>query len=208
VSEPDEPGLLEVQYGETPVDDDAREFLTERYRNIRTKDELNRAESAGIAGALVWLDRNRFPDPASLLNQGAMRDLHRRMFGAVWTWAGKNRVRETNIGVDPAQITERWEALLQNTLWQIEHDVFPREELGARLHKDMGFIHPFVNGNGRHARLAADELARVLGLGRDFYTWGQRGGGDPAAVRARYLASLQHADATGDYGPVIRFALS
>jgi hypothetical protein len=36
-----------------------------------------------------------------MLDFGFMRRLHRRMFGEVWTWAGVQRRRVTNIGVEP-----------------------------------------------------------------------------------------------------------
>jgi fido (protein-threonine AMPylation protein) len=62
---------------------------------IVSRDDLNRAERANIAASLRWARRGRFDvlDPASLFN------LHRRMFGDVWRWAGKPRESEKNIGV-------------------------------------------------------------------------------------------------------------
>ena len=94
-----------------------------------------------------------------------MRDLHRRMFGRVWTWAGHVRQRETNMGIDPSKIIHEWEILLRNTQFQIENETYSPEEICVRLHRRMLEIHCFPNGNGRHARLAASELGRILGLG-------------------------------------------
>lgn len=200
--------LHHVQYGETPIDEVAREFLTERYRDIVTKDELNRAESLNIDRADFWLDSRPFTEPANLLNQSALRDLHRRMFGAVWSWAGKFRVRDTNIGVEPHLIVERFEVLLGDIKSQIDHDVHPRVEIGVRFHHEILLIHCFPNGNGRHARLAANELARLLGLGSDVYSWGRRSGEDPEPQRRRYLDALKSADETDDYGALTNIALS
>jgi fido (protein-threonine AMPylation protein) len=117
-------------------------------------------------------------------------------------------LRETNIGVDPAMISQDWEVLLRNTEAQIDHGTYPAEEIGVRLHRSMLSIHPFMNGNGRHARITANELARLLGLGDDLYSWGRRSGEEHEAVRRKYLDALQLADAEGQYGPLVAVALS
>ncbi len=106
--------LHSVQFGETPIDDDVRDYLTERCRGIVTKDELNLAESENIFEAMEWLQEHPFGAPSELLNQVALRDLHRRMFEQVWTWAGQLRIRETNMGIDPLQITHEWQIALGN----------------------------------------------------------------------------------------------
>jgi fido (protein-threonine AMPylation protein) len=41
----------------------------------------------------------------------------------------------------------------------------------VRFHHRLVLIHPFPNGNGRHARLMADLL--VIQLGRERFTWGR-----------------------------------
>jgi Fic-DOC domain mobile mystery protein B len=197
-----------TQYGETPIDEDVREFLTPKYEHIRTKDELNAAESSNIAIAISWLRDDPFPDHNAFLTQSALRDLHRRMFDEVWSWAGRLRQRQTNMGVDPTRIQEDFELLLGNTRYQIDHDTYPPAEIGVRLHRAMLAIHCFPNGNGRHARLGANELGRILGLGRTVYTWGRRSGGDREAIRREYLDALQLADRTDDYGPLVRIATS
>jgi fido (protein-threonine AMPylation protein) len=60
-----------------------------------------------------------------------LRDLHHRMFGEVWTWAGKLRQRETTIGIAPAQIQERLQALLGDALYWIENETYDRSEIGV-----------------------------------------------------------------------------
>lgn len=199
---------LATQYGQTPFDEDARFDLTPRYQHLVTLDEVNAAEAENIAGALVWLDAGPYATPDELLTQPALRDLHRRMFGDVWTWAGKLRRRDTNLGVDPSRIAEDWESLLRNTAAQIEHASYPAEEIGVRFHRSMLSIHCFTNGNGRHARITANEIGRLLGLGRRAYTWGARSGDDPTVVRQRYLDALRLADSTDEYGPLVRIARS
>ena len=107
--------LHAVQYGETPIDEDARDQLTASFRHIKTKAELNRAEASNIAVAVAWLRENPFDTPRDLLNQPALRVLHRRMFVEVWTWAGQTRTSETNMGVDPALIVQQWENRYMDT---------------------------------------------------------------------------------------------
>lgn len=199
---------LVVQYGQTPFDEDARFDLTPRYQDLATMDELNAAEADNIAAALMWLGTLPFNAPEDLLNQPALRDLHRRMFGEVWTWAGKLRRRATNLGVAPVMIAQDWEAALRNTVTQIEHSSYPVEEIGVRFHHAMLAIHCFTNGNGRHARVTANEIGRLLGVGDRPYTWGARSGDDPVEVRRRYLGALRLADRTDEFGPLVAVAQS
>jgi Fic-DOC domain mobile mystery protein B len=128
------------------------------------------------------------------------------MFEEVWLWAGQLRQKQTNMGVDASRIQEDFEILVGNTRYQIDNHTYPPAEIGVRLHRGMLAIHCFPNGNGRHARLAASELGRILGLGRHVYTWGRRSGGDREAIRRDYLDALQLADRTDNYGPLVRIA--
>ncbi|ESQ73525.1 hypothetical protein ABAC402_18800 [Asticcacaulis sp. AC402] len=69
----------------------------------------------------------------------------------------------------------------------------------------MVFIHPFPNGNGRHARMAADLLA--VALGRPRFTWGRANLVEAAQNRRSYIAALKTADAH-DLAPLMAFARS
>jgi Fic-DOC domain mobile mystery protein B len=210
------PGLLDrewdlhhTQFGETPIDEDAREFLTLAFRDIETKDDLNFAESNNIATAAEWLEANPFSAHGELLDQTVLRMLHRRMFGEVWTWAGKIRERETNMGVDPHQIVIQWEDALRDAKWQIANSSYEPAEICVRLHRRMLAIHCFPNGNGRHARMVANELGRLLGLGDNPFTWGgEAGRGREEELRREYLDALQLADSKGDFAPLVAIALS
>ena len=183
--------------GQTPVDLDDAQYLTAEYSFIRTRGELNDAEASNITDALLWLDDQELAI-GDVLNQTFLRDLHRRMFAEVWTWAGQLRQRDTTIGIAPAQIPERLHGLLGDVLYWIEHGTYSESGISVRFHHRMVFIHPFVNGNGRHARLASSALARTLGLGTDHLSWGARSGLGPADARRQYLSALRAAD-QGDY---------
>jgi len=67
------------------------------------------------------------------------------------------------------------------------------------------WIHCYPNGNGRHARLAADLLA--MGLGQPRFSWGGSQLADPGNVRSAYISALRKADAR-DPSELIAFARS
>ena len=108
-------------------------------------------------------------------------------------WAGRYRTTERNIGVPAWRITADLRGLLDDTRLWVEQMVFGPDELAVHFHHRLVSIHPFPNGNGRHARLMADLL--VTRLGGTSFTWG---GGDTAKagdLRTQYVAALRQADA-------------
>ena len=131
--------------------------------------------------------------------------LHQRMFGDVWSWAGKLRVRETNIGVMPYEIAATLRGFLDNVDYWLAHESYSPDELAARYHHGLVLIHPFTNGNGRHTRLAADLMCDKLG--RDFFTWGRQSLDSAGATRQAYLAALRAAD-QHDFAPLLAFVRS
>jgi fido (protein-threonine AMPylation protein) len=68
-----------------------------------------------------------------------------------------------NIGIPHYQIREALAALLGDARYWIEHRTFEPDELAVRFHHRLVSIHPFANGNGRHARLMGDVLAQRQG---------------------------------------------
>ncbi|MBO0612478.1 Fic family protein [Thiothrix fructosivorans] len=66
------------------------------------------------------------------------------------------------------------------------------DELAVRFHHQLVAIHPFPNGNGRHARLIADLLVQRLGMPR--FSWGSVSLVDTGEVRSAYLEALRAAD--------------
>ena len=138
-----------------------------------------------------------------------MRSIHKRMLGGVWTWAGDYRVRETDIGVPWHQITERVKELVDTTLYQISIiDDLPwtPDELAVRFHHRLVSIHPFPNGNGRHARMCAD--IRATAIGRPAFRWGGTDLGNESDQRHMYLDALRVADLQDDFESLVAFARS
>jgi len=163
--------------------------------HITTQAELNEWEQANISEAVLWV-RTAAADP--FLPETVTR-LHRRMFSGTWKWAGTFRTSDKNIGVPKELIGEELKKLLDDGRYWIEHETFRPWETVLRLHHRMVWVHPFPNGNGRHARLWADLVARRAGASP--IDWG---GGlqDPGEVRDQYIAALQGAD-RGDYAPLL-----
>lgn len=197
-----------LPHGATPLDPDEAEGLLQVH--IETRRELNEAEEANIAAGFTWaVGRLRRQDP---LAEGFVFEVHRRMFNEVWSWAGRTRSTEKNIGVAPWEIRPRVRDLLEDArLWRDalsgSRPVYPLAEIAVRLHHRLAEIHPFPNGNGRHARLMADLL--MLHAGERPVPWG-RGIGSlltTGELRDRYIKALRAAD-RGDIGPLMEFALS
>lgn len=185
--------------GATPVDPDEAAGLVPKH--ITTQAELNAWEEANIVSGEVWALRRK----SELLDEGFLRALHLKMFDQTWRWAGKFRSSNKNIGVDSHQIAVRLRDLLDNTKYQIDHQAFGADEQAVRFHHQLVWIHPFPNGNGRHARMMADLL--ITRLGGQRFSWGQSSLTAENDNRARYLAALRAAD-MASYDDLISFARS
>ena len=189
--------LVPIGDGHTELSEDDRLGLIPTY--IATRGELFEAEQRNIAEAML----GRHPTSAELLDDSYLRQLHRVMFGKVWRWAGTYRRRETNIGIDPIDITVAVRDLVRDATTWIELGTYKPDELAIRFHHRMVAIHPFPNGNGRHGRIAADYL--VTSLGHPAFTWGSRLDVDTDELRRRYIEALHDAD-DGDISGLIEFA--
>jgi len=190
---------LDYAPGATPLDADELASLIPGH--ITTQGELNEWEQLNIVQGDTWARKQR----KEILDEGFMRRLHQQMFGETWRWAGTFRKSDKNIGVDWLRIGVEVKNLLDDVHYQVEHSSLPPDEIAVRFHHRLVAIHPFPNGNGRHARLMADLLAERLGRPR--FTWGSASLVDANETRQRYIAALQAADAR-DIAPLLAFARS
>ncbi len=170
---------------------------------ITTQAELNRWEQANIGEAAVWLSKARKPD---VLSEDFLRKLHNKMLGKVWSWAGTFRRSEKNIGSKWISIHTDLRMLLEDVRFWIAHETFPPDEIAARFHHRLVLVHPFPNGNGRHARMAADALLTRVLKAKPF-SWGSGNLTDAGETRERYIQALRSADRS-DYGPLMAFVRS
>jgi Fic-DOC domain mobile mystery protein B len=192
--------IPDLQYpaGASPLDPNELGGL--KHRHITTQGELDQLEQANIEAGLRWLGRQR----SQVLSDRFALTLHKRLFGEVWDWAGTFRKTGKNIGIDPVDIPVELRTLIGDAKYWAENSTYPPTEAAVRLHHRLVKIHPFPNGNGRHARIMADTvLDRVYGVapidwagGYELQKMNER--------RAAYIAALKAAD-HDDIGPLMRF---
>jgi Fic-DOC domain mobile mystery protein B len=187
--------------GATPLSmEEAAELIP---THIVTREQLNRLEQENISAADEWLFKRR---RRNLVSAEFIRLLHKRMYGNVWKWAGKYRGTEKNIGVEAWRIAPMLQDLCADVRYWIEHNTYEPDPIAARFHHRLVFIHPFANGNGRHARLITDALL-IQQFECPRFTWGSASLLEPGEYRARYIAALQAAD-RGDYSLLLSFVRS
>ena len=191
--------------GTTPLDADEVEGLLQPH--VSAHGELNELEEANIQIAAEWALNTAVSRAkrADVLTEAFLYGLHQRMFGEVWEWAGQARRTNKNIGVDKAFIRTEVRNLVEDARTWRQTGVYGADEIAVRFHHGLVQIHPFVNGNGRHARLVADMIA--VQSGRPRFTWGGSTLTTTSALRAAYIAALRSAD-QGDVGPLIEFGRS
>lgn len=151
-------------YGETPVPDDELTALLPAVRELLgesiTKAAVYDLEQAFHEEATEELLTAVFDGALTLdelLTDHFVRELHRHLYGDIWTWAGVFRTRELNIGVAPEHIAVELRGSMDGIRhrWRHTTDWTPRQ-LGIAVHADTVRIHPFTDGNGRTTRLLAD----------------------------------------------------
>jgi len=188
--------------GQTPIDAaEAAELIPP----LETQSQLNAWEQENIIHGREWAFSKRVLKRLDLLSESSLLELHKKMFGETWKWAGCFRKTEKNIGVPFYRMPVDLRSLLDDARYWRQNDTFEPDEFAVHFHFRLVQIHLFPNGNGRHARLVADLLAEQLG--RPIFSWGSADltqGGD---ARQRYLEALSSAD-RGDYGPLLEFSRS
>jgi Fic-DOC domain mobile mystery protein B len=173
--------------GATPLDPDETDALIPKH--IFLQAELNEWEQRNILEAEEWAFGNKHND---FLSVEFIQKLHKKMFDQTWSWAGTFRMTMKNIGVDPHQIRPELQKLCEDVLYQIDYAVMELDEIAARLHHRLVWIHPFPNGNGRHGRLYTDMV--LVAHGQKRFSWGRGDLTSPIKVRKRYIEALQQAD--------------
>jgi len=184
--------------GATPLDPDETVALLPAH--IRIRAELNVWEQANILEAARWATGAR----TQVLSDATIRELHRRMFDETWAWAGRYRTSEKTIGVHWPTISTEVRNLLNDGQYWLDHGTYAIDEAAARLHHRLVKIHPFPNGNGRHARLWCDMVLRENG--RPPFEWKGRELDSDGEARRAYITALQAADGQ-DYTPLLSLLL-
>jgi Fic-DOC domain mobile mystery protein B len=189
--------------GQTPISEEEKEGLINQMVTLQS--ELDELEQYNIEKALQWTIRLKVSKEV-LLSESFIKNLHQKMYGEVWKWAGKFRKSEKNIGVKWAQISIELRNLLDDTLFWIENKSFEPEEIAIRFKHRLVSIHCFPNGNGRHSRLMADLLMEKM-YKKDPFPWHFTNLTDVGNVRKKYISALKEAD-KGNLQSLIDFACS
>ena len=133
----------------TPLSEEERKGLL---LPVLNRAELNRAEAENISQAMSWLffSRRRLR-PESVIREAWLKQLHRRMYSQVWTWAGQYRTSERNLGVPFWQVRidmRDLEADVHAWLADTSATRYGHDECAIRFGYRLVVIHPFPNGNG------------------------------------------------------------
>lgn len=200
---------FELTDGATPIDADEAAGLMPKH--IRTQGQLNQWEEENILEAEAWAFHRKLTID-SMLSEAFVRKLHQAMFNKTWSWAGKFRRSDKNIGVEFTRIAVGLNDLLGNVKAQISYlPVQPKarleaiDQIAAKFHHQLVWLHPFANGNGRHARLMTDVLLHSLDVVP--FSWGGASLVSATATRTVYLYALRAADRR-DLQPLLAFVRS
>ncbi len=184
--------------GKTPIDPNESEGLIPA---LATQDELNEFEALNILEGLAWSLRR--DNQAKLFkDQESLKRLHRAMFSKTWRWAGTFRKSEKSVGVEAWRVSTEVATLIDDLDYWTMHHTFEPQEIAARVHHRLTWIHPFPNGNGRFARLAVDILCD-----REIWqlpSWGSTASATVDDIRRTYIKALRSADRS-DFKPLIDF---
>lgn len=201
---------LELDYidGQTPLDEDEKEGLL--IPTISTRADLDEFEQQNIEQAILWSISRNFKSEL-IFTDKFIRNVHKRMYGNVWKWAGNFRKTNKNLGINHWQIATSLKYLLDDTKYWIENSTYSPDEIAIRFKHRIVEIHCFPNGNGRHSRLMADIIIEKI-FNRPVFSWGANQNlnnnlsGD-SELRSKYLKAVKTAD-QNNYTLLLDFARS
>lgn len=194
---------LELIYedGQTPLSEEEKEGLL--LKSITTHGELDEHEQLNIEEAVEWTMTRKLKKE-KILTEEFIKTLHKKMFGKVWEWAGQFRKSEKNIGVSWIYIGIELKNLLDDTLFWINNNTYPPDEIAIKFKHRLVNIHCFPNGNGRHSRIMADIIIESI-FKKEIFSWSSSNMVKADETRKEYIRSIREGD-KGDIQPLIKFA--
>lgn len=188
--------------GSTSLDFDEKEGI--KLPHITTRDELNEVEQLNITKAARWAVSAK---PKKIHDETFLKRLHKKMFGDVWKWAGQFRKTNKNIGCEYWQVSLQLRELCLDIDTWLQHQTYSKPEIAVRFHHRLVKVHPFPNGNGRHARMATN-LMMTKQFKLPAFDWGANMLSKQTDVRRQYIAALRDADRQdGSYDKLITLLL-
>lgn len=182
------------ELGQTPIDDDEKLALIP---HIDTLEELNIWEHENIIEARKWAMSSRVLKISDVFDLDFLVKLHKKMFNKTWKWAGNLRASNKNIGCDFYQIRTELKNLSDDIKFWLEKNTYNAKQLALIIHHRLVKIHLFPNGNGRHARLAADCILKKLDSTKKI-DWEGKNFRSSEELRKKYITALRSSD-KGDY---------
>jgi Fic-DOC domain mobile mystery protein B len=128
------------------------------------------------------------------------------MLGEIWSWAGKFRKTDKNLGAEKHRISAEIRILIDDCKYWIEHKTFPPEHIAIQFKHRLVSIHCFPNENGRHSRLTGDLIIEKI-FAENIFARGAKDLILSGEFRKKYLDALRRAD-KGNYEELIKFARS
>ena len=188
--------------GATPGGDTSGLLL----EHLSTTTARNAAETEAISRAYdkyVFRARRK-KQGTEWLTDDFIRRVHADMLGTIWEWAGKYRQTKFNLGVDPHLIREQIKLFTEDFLyWNGTESTMSVIEIAARIQHRLTNIHPFTNGNGRHARLITDIFLHSRKL--PIPQWPQiQLMAQGNEIGEQYITAMKKAD-NGDINDLIQF---
>ncbi len=187
--------------GQTPLNDEDIKGLL--IPSVSTQGALNELEQKNIEKAILWSLGRKF-DSNKIFSEKFIKQLHLKMFGDVWKWAGEFRKTNTNIGVNYPLVSLQLRMLVDDARFWLKHQIYEPDEFTLRFKHRLVAIHCFPNGNGRHSRLVADIIITNI-FRKPEFTWGSANIIQQGEARKLYIQALQAAD-QHDMSPLLAFA--
>lgn len=195
--------MIEYIDGQTPLNEEEKEGL--RIPSITTREELDEFEQLNIEKAIQWTFGKKLK-AEQVYSEKFIKELHKRMYGEVWKWAGNYRTSEKNIGIKSYLIAIELKQLLDDAIFWHENNTYDPEEMAIKFKHRLVSIHCFANGNGRHSRLMADLIIEKI-YDNKFFSWGSANLVKATEARNNYIQAVRKAD-NNDIQPLIAFAKS
>lgn len=189
--------------GQTPLDENEKEGL--KIKSITTQQELDEFEQLNIEKALEWTISSNLKTE-KILSEKFIKDLHKKMYGDVWKWAGEFRKTNKNIGIKWTQVAVELKYLIDDAKYWIENQTYSQDEIAIRFKHRIVAIHCFPNGNGRHSRMMADIIIEFV-FGKEVFSWQKSNMNKADETRKSYISALREAD-NGNINPLIKFAVN
>lgn len=191
--------LFKSRDGQTPLPPELRKGL--KPKNIQTIGDLDEYEEANISEGLVWLVKQK----KTVIDKYFWFELHKRLFGQVWSWAGNVRSHQLDNPdfIDPYQIRVELQQLEGNLNSWVGNNTYSKREILTRCHEKLLTIHPFTNGNGRFSRILCEKLAQELNTKKP--TWGKTLQNKPEVRRIKYIGCIEVARKEKKYSPLKDF---